>query len=103
VTDDKTLDKGHRKQLQIDRAATKSSRAKILKLADKTSNLRSLAKSPPADWDLQRRRKYLTFAIDVAKGLRGANGWLEAQFDAAATEAEAVLMQPAAKAGGNQR
>jgi hypothetical protein len=52
--------------------------------------------SPPADWNLQRRRGYLTFAIDVAKGLRGANRWLEVQCDAAVTEA-AALMQPAAK------
>jgi len=59
--------------------------------------LRSLAKSPPADWDLQRRRDYLTFAIDVARGLRGANRWLEEQFDAAVAEAKAALMQSAAK------
>lgn len=92
VTDDKTLSKTQRKQSQIDRAATKSTRAKILKLADKTSNLRSLAKSPPADWSPQRRRKYVSWALQVAKGLRGANRWLEVQFDAAAEQAEAALM-----------
>jgi hypothetical protein len=29
----------------------------------------------------------------VAKGLRGVNPWLEAQFDAAAAQAEAALIE----------
>ncbi len=62
-------------------AATKSDRAKILKLADKTSNLRSLIKSPPIDWSAERRREYLDWAIAVSKGLRGVSRWLEARFD----------------------
>jgi len=84
VTDNKKLPKAERKKLQVMHAATKSQRAKILKLADKTSNLRSLVKSPPADWSLQRRRDYLDWAIAVSQGLRGANPWLEARFDEAA-------------------
>src|SRR5262245_52102798 len=46
VTDDKTLEKAERKKRQVDSAHKKSARAKILKLADKTSNLRALASSP---------------------------------------------------------
>jgi hypothetical protein len=42
------------------------------------------------------RRDYLTFALDVAKGLRGANPWLETQFDTAAAQAEAMLTQASA-------
>jgi guanosine-3',5'-bis(diphosphate) 3'-pyrophosphohydrolase len=86
VTDDKKLEKVERKKLQVEHAASKSDRAKILKLADKTSNLRSLVKSPPIDWNLQRRQKYLDWALEVAKGLRGVNTWLEAQFDEAAQQ-----------------
>jgi (p)ppGpp synthase/HD superfamily hydrolase len=59
VTDDKRLDKAERKKHQVEHASAKSTRAKILKLADKTSNLRSLVKSPPADWSLERKREYL--------------------------------------------
>jgi guanosine-3',5'-bis(diphosphate) 3'-pyrophosphohydrolase len=84
VTDDKRLDKAERKKLQVEHAAAISPRAKILKLADKTSNLRSLVKSPPAGWSLERRRDYLAWANAVAQGLRGANPWLEARFDEAA-------------------
>ena len=49
ATDDKSLPKSERKRLQIESAPKKSRDAKLLKLADKTSNLRSLANSPPAD------------------------------------------------------
>jgi guanosine-3',5'-bis(diphosphate) 3'-pyrophosphohydrolase len=86
VTDDKALPKEKRKALQVEHAATKTERAKILKLADKTSNLRSLLKSPPADWSLQRRRDYLDWAVAVSQGLREVNPWLEARFDEAAEQ-----------------
>jgi hypothetical protein len=46
VTDDKSLPKEHRKEMQVETAHKKSPRAKVLKLADKTSNLRALATSP---------------------------------------------------------
>lgn len=91
LTDDKSLEKAERKRLQVAHAAHKSARAKILKLADKTSNLRSIAKSPPQDWSLDRQREYLRWARDVAAGLRGVNPWLEQQFDAAANELERSL------------
>src|SRR5215472_10184571 len=58
VTDNKKLPKSERKQLQIEHAPALTPRAKILKLADKISNLRSLAASPPADWPMQRRIDY---------------------------------------------
>ena len=84
VTDDKSLDKAVRKKLQVEHPAAKSERAKIIKLADKTSNLRSLVKSPPENWEPKRRQEYLNWALEVARGLRGTNAWLEAQFDEAA-------------------
>ena len=91
VTDDKKLSKEERKRKQVEHAITKSVRAKILKLADKTSNLRSLIKSPPTDWTRQRKREYLDWAIEVAKGLRGSNAWLEARFDEAAEQLARAL------------
>ena len=99
VTDDKKLNKAERKNLQVEHAATKSKRAKILKLADKTSNLRSLVKSPPTDWSLQRRQEYLDWSLKVAKGLRGANSWLETQFDEA-VEHLTKLLRNSEEGGG---
>jgi GTP diphosphokinase / guanosine-3',5'-bis(diphosphate) 3'-diphosphatase len=88
VTDDKGIPKAERKLKQIETAATKSPRAKILKLADKTSNLRAIAASPPSDWSVKRRIEYVRWAKDVAKGLRGVNQRLEDQFDEAVAAAE---------------
>jgi len=82
VTDDKTLAKGERKQAQIDHAAGISDKAKLVKLADKISNLRDVANSPPPDWSLERRREYFDWAKAVIDRLRGVDAGLEAVFDA---------------------
>jgi hypothetical protein len=37
----------------------------MIKLADKTSNLRSIAASPPADWSVKRRLDYVDWAEKV--------------------------------------
>lgn len=83
VTDDRSLPSAERKRLQVDNAPHKSPRARMIKLADKTSNLRALATSPPPDWDAARRREYLDWAFSVVAGCRGVNGRLEAWFDEA--------------------
>ena len=91
VTDNKKLPKAERKQLQIKNAPKLTPRAKILKVADKISNLRSLATSPPADWPMQRRIDYVIWTMEVARGLRGASRLLEQEFDRAAADAELTI------------
>ena len=98
VTDNKKLPKAERKQLQIKNAPKLTPRAKILKLADKISNLRSLATSPPADWPMQRRIDYVIWTTEVVQGLRGTSGLLEQEFDRAAADAERTI--PLAAEGG---
>ena len=83
VTDDKSLAKAKRKQLQIEHAAHASPRAKLVKLADKVANLRDLASTPPHDWSIDRRRAYFDWAKQVIDGVRGTNAQLEAAFDKA--------------------
>jgi len=83
VTDDKTLPKAERKRLQVETAPRKSRRAKLVKIADKTSNVRSIAKSPPLGWDLKRQREYFDWAARVVDGCRGTNAVLERWFDEA--------------------
>jgi GTP diphosphokinase / guanosine-3',5'-bis(diphosphate) 3'-diphosphatase len=91
VTDDKSLPKAERKRLQVEQAPKKSVRARLLKLADKISNVRSLATSPPADWDLARALDYVDWAEAVVAGCRGINATLEHLFDAAAAESRAAI------------
>jgi (p)ppGpp synthase/HD superfamily hydrolase len=88
VTDDKSLPKAERKRLQVETAAHKSREARLIKLADKTSNLRAIANSPPPDWSLERRLDYIRWAGEVVVQIRGTSPWLEQQFDVASRQAE---------------
>ena len=91
VTDNKSLPRAERKRMQIETTPKKSDQARLIKLADKTSNLRSIAKSPPIDWNLKRREEYIRWAEAVAKGCRGLNSRLEQLFDQAANNARAMI------------
>ena len=91
VTDDKSLSKEERKQLQISTAPHKSSGAKQIKLADKISNLRDITHSPPANWSLRRRIEYVDWSERVVQGLRGANPELENLYDQVLSEARQKL------------
>lgn len=83
VTDDKSLPKAERKRQQVEHAAHVPHGAKLIKLADKTANLRDLADFPPADWAAYRRREYFDWAAQVIGQVRGTHPRLEALFDAA--------------------
>lgn len=81
VTDDKSLPKQVRKQLQVERAPHKTTKAKLLKLADKISNVGDIITSPPRDWSLERLKEYLLWTERVVAGLRGVNEKLESHYD----------------------
>ncbi len=81
VTDDKSLEKAERKRRQVETAPNKSDRAKMIKIADKTSNLKSIVASPPKDWSVERQREYFAWAAKVVAGCRGVNAKLEGWFD----------------------
>ncbi|VVE23768.1 Bifunctional (p)ppGpp synthase/hydrolase RelA [Pandoraea capi] len=76
VTDDKTLPKQRRKDLQIELAPQKSEKAALIKIADATCNLRDLISAPPPQWSLGRRGDYFNWAAQVVAGLRCENAAL---------------------------
>ena len=73
LTDDKSLPKERRKELQIEHAPETSPKAALVKLADKICNLRDLAVSPPSDWELDRRARYFEWAKAVVDRLPKVN------------------------------
>lgn len=81
VTDDKSLEKSLRKQRQVEHAPHISKEAKLVKLADKISNLRDIIASPPADWSAERKQAYFDWAAKVVAGVRGVHPGLESVFD----------------------
>lgn len=94
VTDDKSLPKAERKRLQVETTPSKSPAAKMIKLADKTSNLRAILNSPPP-WPPERKVEYLAWARRVVAGARGVSPQLEEIFDAAAKDLEGALVAEA--------
>ena len=88
VTDDKSLPKAERKRQQIATAGKKSGRARLLKIADKISNVRDLVTDAP-EWPAQRCLTYVEWSREVVEPMRGVSPALEALFDqvCAATEA----------------
>ncbi|MGE0684401.1 MAG: HD domain-containing protein [Candidatus Binatia bacterium] len=91
VTDDKRLPKAERKRLQIEHAPGLSARAKVVKLADKISNILGIIQTPPAGWSLARRREYLDWSDQVVAGCRDDNDTLEKLYDETVAKGRRVL------------
>jgi (p)ppGpp synthase/HD superfamily hydrolase len=90
VTDDKSLDKQVRKERQIASAPRKSPDAAVITLADKTSNLLAIAKSPPP-WPIERKRDYVKWARTVVSRLSFVPPALLARFEEAAALASDTI------------
>jgi guanosine-3',5'-bis(diphosphate) 3'-pyrophosphohydrolase len=65
----------------VETAASKTERARLLKIADKTANLRSILQNPPDGWDEVRKKEYFEWAKSVVENCRGINPLLEQWFD----------------------
>ena len=76
-SDDKSLPKEERKQLQIEHARQISVQAKLVKLADKYSNLKDLLSNPPKKWSKDEIYGYAYWSFAVVKALSGTNSGLE--------------------------
>ena len=81
LTDDKTMEKQVRKELQVEHARFSSHEAKLVKLADKICNLRDILSAPPAHWGTERKREYFAWSARVVDGIRGVNPQMEMIFD----------------------
>lgn len=93
LTDDKSLPREKRKQLQVEHAASMSDRAKLVKLADKISNIREIGQSPPAGWSLERCLEYCDWGKRVVDQMRGTHTQLEALFDQVYTQSYTACQQ----------
>ncbi|MBE0551672.1 MAG: HD domain-containing protein [Ignavibacterium sp.] len=80
VTDNKSLPKDERKQIQIEHAAEISTDAALIKLGDKISNVIDVTFTPPKHWGIKRRRAYFDWAEAVVNNLPKANQGLEDYF-----------------------
>ena len=81
VTDDMTLPKNERRQKQVAAAPHKSPCAKLIKIADKISNIRARTLPQPDQSERDDLVDYLAFAAKVVAGCRGVNARLDHTFD----------------------
>ena len=91
VTDDMTLPKSERRRRQVIDAPHKSADARLIKIADKISNIR--ARIFPKQTAEQREdlRDYTNWAAAVVAGCRGGNAFLDNTFDEAVAQARSTL------------
>ncbi|RZN10124.1 phosphohydrolase [Bradyrhizobium genosp. SA-3] len=82
VTDDMSLPKSQRRQKQIEDAPHKSPDAKLIKIADKISNiLARIHPNPSSDKREEELIDYVHWAEKVVAGCRGGNATLDRMFD----------------------
>jgi len=81
-SDDKSLSKVERKKTQIIHAKTISPHAKLVKLADKFSNINSLLESKPVNWSPEEASGYVYWGMAVCRNLYGVNQSIDDQLKA---------------------
>jgi guanosine-3',5'-bis(diphosphate) 3'-pyrophosphohydrolase len=81
VTDDMSLPKAERRQRQIADAPKKSAGAKLIKIADKISNIRARIIPHPSSEERADLADYVGWAEKVVAGCRGGNAILDRTFD----------------------
>jgi guanosine-3',5'-bis(diphosphate) 3'-pyrophosphohydrolase len=90
-TDDMSLPKPERRRRQIIDAPKKSAGAKLIKIADKISNVGARIHSDPTTEEHDDLADYTGWAEQVVAGCRGGNGWLDTKFDEIVRTARASL------------
>ena len=91
VTDDKSLNKKDRKELQVEHAPVLSAGAKLIKIADKIANVREIASDSPKKWGVNRQRKYFDWAERVVNAMGSVDPEMRLVFDKTLADARAQL------------
>ena len=80
-TDDMSLPKAERRRLQVVEAPRKSAGAKLIKIADKISNIGARTHAGPSAEERDDLIDYTDWAEQVVTGCRGGNAWLDRRFE----------------------
>lgn len=90
-TDDMRLPKAERRRRQVTDAPHKSPGAKLIKIADKISNIGARMHSDPTQDERDDLIDYADWAEQVVIGCRGGNAWLDTKFDQTIAMARSTL------------
>jgi guanosine-3',5'-bis(diphosphate) 3'-pyrophosphohydrolase len=90
-TDDMSLPKAERRRLQVVNASHKSASARLIKIADKISNIGARILPDPSVEERADLLDYTNWAEQVVAGCRGGNAWLDDTFDKTVARARSSL------------
>jgi (p)ppGpp synthase/HD superfamily hydrolase len=90
VTDDMSLTQTQRRQKQIEDAPHKSPDAKLIKIADKISNIGARIHADPSAEQRNDLAAYTIWAEQVVAGCRGVNARLDTKFDEVVSAAKSA-------------
>ena len=90
-TDDMRLPKAERRRRQIVDGPHKSPSAKLIKIADKISNIGARVHPDPSAEERDDLVDYTDWAEQVVAGCRGGNVWLDKTFDKTVAKARSSL------------
>jgi (p)ppGpp synthase/HD superfamily hydrolase len=90
-TDDMSLSKKERRRLQVVNASHKSPSARLIKIADKISNIGARILPDPSTEERADLVDYTDWAEQVVAGCRGGNAWLDDTFDKTVAKARSSL------------
>ncbi|OAF12231.1 phosphohydrolase [Bradyrhizobium centrolobii] len=90
-TDDMSLPKAERRRRQVVDAPKKSADARLIKIADKISNIGARIHPDPSAEERDDLIDYTAWAEQVVAGCRGGNQWLDTRFDDTVRTARASL------------
>ena len=91
VTDDISLPKAERRERQLVDAPHKSPGARLIKIADKVSNIRARILPAPSRAERDDLIDYVDWAEKVVAGCRGGNALLDRTFDETVKLARSTL------------
>jgi guanosine-3',5'-bis(diphosphate) 3'-pyrophosphohydrolase len=90
-TDNMSLPKPERRRLQVVNASHKSPSARLIKIADKISNIGARILPDPSAEERADLVDYTNWAEQVVAGCRGSNAWLDDTFDKTIAKARSSL------------
>jgi guanosine-3',5'-bis(diphosphate) 3'-pyrophosphohydrolase len=90
-TDDMSLPKPERRRRQVVDGPHKSAGAKLIKIADKISNIGARVHPDPSREERDDLIDYANWAEQVVNACRGGNAWLDTKFDQTIAMARSTL------------
>jgi GTP diphosphokinase / guanosine-3',5'-bis(diphosphate) 3'-diphosphatase len=90
VTDDMSLSKERRKQIQVEKAASLSDSAKKIKIADKICNILDIIQTR-YHWSDRQKHEYINWSVQVVENCRGIDNNLDNEFDKAISIAKETI------------